>query len=175
MSADRAGDDFAAFAAAVSSRLLGAALLMTGDLGVAEDLVQETLLKVYRAWPRIRERDAAPSYAHRTLTRLAYRHAARWRLWRAGLSVEVPDVVAPVTASFELRAVVRDALRTVPPRQRQALVLRFYIGLSVAETAQAMQCAEGTVKSQTAAGLRHLGAALSSADAPVLSESRRKD
>ncbi|HLY33145.1 MAG TPA: SigE family RNA polymerase sigma factor [Jatrophihabitantaceae bacterium] len=159
---------FRSFVGEVSPRLLGAALLMTGDLGSAEDLVQESLLRVYRSWSRIDDPVAAPAYAYRTLTRLAWRRVGPLRAWRFSLSPSMADGVSlSDDLPWESREAVRAALATVPRRQRQTLVLRYYAGLSVDETARAMGCSTGSVKSQTSDGLRRMRSALVAADQDV--------
>jgi RNA polymerase sigma-70 factor (sigma-E family) len=157
---------FTVFVDTVSGRLTAAALLMAGDLGTAEDLVQETLLRVYQAWPRILDEAAAPAFAYRTLSRLAYRRLSGWRRWQRSLTDDPPERSAPGDQpGWESRRVVRDALTQLPLRQRQTLVLRFYASLSVTETAAAMNCSTGTVKSQTTDGLARLRSLLEDAHA----------
>jgi RNA polymerase sigma-70 factor (sigma-E family) len=134
-----------------------AARLLTGDWDSGRDLAQESFIKLYLAWPRLQEPAAAWAYLRRTMVRLHVRRRAR--RWNA----EVPTAVIPDQAST---IGMRDddglisALSTLPPRQRATLVLRFFLDLSVAETAKSMRCSAGTVKSQTAAGLSALRSAL---------------
>ncbi|HSJ19981.1 MAG TPA: SigE family RNA polymerase sigma factor [Nocardioidaceae bacterium] len=131
------------------ARLVGLLALYTGDRAVGEDLAQETLLRLHQHWPRVRDM-ASP---HAWLSSVGLNLARSWwrrrfaeqrahsRLRRAPLNVPSPepsDVVA-----------IRSAVAALPPRERAALVLRYYGGLSVAETAEALGCAEGTVKSLT--------------------------
>jgi RNA polymerase sigma-70 factor (sigma-E family) len=154
-------DDFARLG---SPRLLGAARLLLGDPQIAEDLTQETLIRVYRSWSSIRVDAAIDSYAYRTLVRLVHRRM------RGFDRREVPTAVVPEQVAEEVdggvdgdhRAPwVRACLLELPARQRATLVLRFYADLSVEDTATAMRCSPGTVKSQTAKGLRNLKALMS--------------
>jgi RNA polymerase sigma factor (sigma-70 family) len=109
---------------------------------------------------------AAPAYAYRTLNRLAWHRVGPLRIWRRSLLPVVVDSEAGTDddLSWESRAAVRQALGNVPPRQRQTLVLRYFVGLSVEDTARAMGCSPGSVKSQTSHGLRNMRAALTAAD-----------
>ena len=118
-----------------------------GDRELAEDLAQTALAKTYAAWARIDDRSAAPAYARRTLVNTA----ASWfrkKGWRNELpSDELPET--GVRPDPSTRPAVLEALRRLPPRQRAVVVLRYYEDLSVAETADALGCSTGTVKSQT--------------------------
>lgn len=152
---------FAEFVAARSPALFRTAYLMVGDHGLAQDLVQEALTKTYVAWPRLREVSKAEAYTRKAIT-TTYISWWRRKAWQAerprgdvpdgdhprGLLGHGPDVVD--------RAWLWQELRTLPPRQRTAIVLRYYEDLSEAQTAEAMGCAVGTVKSQVAQGLRRL-------------------
>lgn len=149
--------DFDEYVAAASPRLVRAARLLVGDSRTAEDLAQETLVQMYRHWQRIQPH-AVHAYAHRTLVRLAHRH-----IQRRPRHVELTDAVdqaAPGCDVPELVDEVRTALLTLPARQREALVLRYFLDLSITDTATAMGCDPGTVKSQCSKGLGHLREAL---------------
>jgi RNA polymerase sigma-70 factor (sigma-E family) len=130
---------------------------LTGDRHLAEDLVQATLFKIYLRWSRSGSWDAPVAYAQRTL----YTTFCSWRgrKWVAERPVEqVPDVAAPPSVGDS--AVVDEALRALPRRQRAVVIARFYDDLSVRQTADLLGIAEGTVKSQTARALDALRAAL---------------
>ncbi|SEE82573.1 SigE family RNA polymerase sigma factor [Jiangella alba] len=161
-------DGFDEFVAGWSGRLLRAAYLLTGDRGLAEDLLQDVYERLYVAWPRVADPAA---YAHRALTRQAMN---RWRT-RSRRPVEAAygaehdraDQRADAVDALHERAVVLTALRTLPARQRAVVVLRFFADLSEADTAAAMGCSIGTVKSQTARGLARLRTVL-----PVIDDTR---
>src|SRR6476469_6418643 len=143
--------EFSEFVHASWPSLYRTAYLLLGDRGLAEDPVQTALAKTYAAWSRVRTVEAAPGYARTTLVNTA----ASWfrrKSWRN----EHPTESLPET-SYEhdasARPTVLDALRALPPRQRAVIVLRFYEDLSVADTATALGCSEGTVKSQTSKAL----------------------
>lgn len=168
------GRDTAAFAEFVASRgraLHRAAYLMVGDDAQAQDLVQEALTKTYVAWPRLRDPRNAEAYCRKAITTTAISWFRR-KSWNNERPTErLPDTgagqVGPDASVPEQDAVWR-ALLAVPPRQRAALVLRFYEDLTEVQTAEAMGCAVGTVKSQVSAGLRKLRELLGD-DAELLS------
>jgi len=139
--------DFTEFVHASWPGLYRTAYLLVGDRELAEDLAQTALAKTYAAWARIDDRSAAPAYARRTLVNTA----ASWfrkKGWRNELpSDELPELGHATDPST--RPAVLEALRRLPPRQRSVVVLRYYEDLSVAETADALGCSTGTVKSQT--------------------------
>jgi RNA polymerase sigma-70 factor (sigma-E family) len=130
------------------------AYLMLGDRGEAEDLVQTALAKTYASWSRVRTVEAAPGYARAVLVNTA----ASWfrkKSWRNERPTErLPDLGHESDPSD--RPALIQALGALPPRQRAVVVLRYYEDLSVAETAAALGVTEGTVKSQTSAGLTKL-------------------
>lgn len=148
---------FDTFVRASSDRLLRTAYLLTGDRGHAEDLVQTALLRTARRWSSARRDPAA--YARRVVVNLA---KDRWRDLhrRPGEAPLEADVAIPVTDGVADRDQLLRAARALPEGQRAVLVLRFFDDLSVAETAAALGCTEGTVKSQTARALDRLRSAL---------------
>jgi RNA polymerase sigma-70 factor (sigma-E family) len=131
---------------------------MVGDVQLAQDLVQEALTKTYVAWPRLRDPRNAEAYCRKAITTTAISWFRR-KAWNNERPVDVvPDdatAAAPEGSFVEHDAVWR-AVQALPPRQRAALVLRYYEDLSEAQTADAMGCAVGTVKSQVSAGLAKL-------------------
>lgn len=157
-------DSFREFARNQAVLLRRCAYLLCGDWHLAEDLVQTTLVKLYGAWPRIQRTDRPVSYARTTLTRCWLDERRRaWRRVedRAADLPDHPDLAADPALHQEraaVRALLVDALAELPPGQRAVLVLRYFAGFSVAETAEALRCTEGTVKSQTSRGLAALRA-----------------
>jgi len=152
--ADRA--DFDGFVAARSRALLSAAWLLTGDRHRAEDLLQSALAKAYLAWQRIGE-GREEAYVRRVL---ATTYASWWRReWRGERpTATVPETVdaADPTGAVDLRLSLLAALDHLTRGQRAVVVLRYYCDLSEAETAEALGCSMGTVKSQAAKGLARL-------------------
>jgi RNA polymerase sigma-70 factor (sigma-E family) len=152
---DRA--DFAEFVAARSPALQRAAYLMVGDVALAQDLVQEALTKTYVAWPRLRDKGNAEAYTRKAITTTAIGWFRR-RSWKGEQATGwTPETaVAGHDDDVTRSEWLWQALMTLPARQRAAIVLRYYEDLTEAQTAEAMGCARGTVKSQVSAGLSKL-------------------
>jgi RNA polymerase sigma-70 factor (sigma-E family) len=144
---------FTDYFASRSSALRGTAYLLCGDWHRAEDIVQNTFVKLYRAWHRITALETLDAYTRRILVRTFLDENRRGFFFREKPTDQHPEVTAPSTGSAEDRLVLLRALTSIPPRQRAALVLRYWEDMSVEDTARAMGCTEGTVKSQTARGL----------------------
>ncbi len=133
------------------------AFMLSGDWHRADDHAQAAFVALHRNWRRIRDRGALDAWVRRTLVRTVIDESRRpWR--RERVTAEIPDTVGVSSASdaISTRHVLVEGLRSVPPRQRAVLVLRFLEGLDVAATAAALGCTEGTVKSQTSHGLAAL-------------------
>jgi len=149
------GADFDAFVASRYASLVRAAYVLTADRGRAEDLVQAALLRAYPVWRR-RPPDSPDAYVRTIMVRLAVRE---WK--RAGrrdvLVAEPPEAATP-SADVPLSVVLHDALTTLPRDARAVLVLRYLYGLSEEETADALGCARGTVKSRSSRALAALRA-----------------
>ena len=146
--------EFERFVDGCAGELLRTGYLIVWDLEEAEDLVQETLLRVARRWPRVRRMDQPVAYARRILVNLAIDDATRRsrRLREleppdgAPLEAQADEAAAGVFGAFDARAELLGALAVLPPRQRAVLVLRYFEDLSEAQTAQALDCSTGTVK-----------------------------
>ncbi|GAA5115962.1 SigE family RNA polymerase sigma factor [Alloalcanivorax gelatiniphagus] len=150
---------FDAFVRRSSDRLVRTAYLLCGDRGHAEDMAQTALLRTARRWPSARREPEA--YARRVVVNLA---KDRWRALRRRPD-EAPlehDVPIPVRDGVADRDQLLRAAQQLPAGQRAVLVLRYFDDLSVADTAAALGCSTGTVKSQTARALERLRAALTS-------------
>jgi RNA polymerase sigma-70 factor (sigma-E family) len=156
--------EFERFVDGCAGELLRTGYLITWDIGEAEDLVQETLLRVARRWPRVRLMDQRVAYARRILVYLAIDDSKR--RGRRRRELEQPDgaqleAIADETASgllgaVDARAEVLDALASLAPRQRVVLVLRYFEDLSEAQAADILGCSLGTVKSTTSRALARL-------------------
>jgi RNA polymerase sigma-70 factor (ECF subfamily) len=142
-------DAFEALAIGMSDRLYGTARLILRDTTRAEDAVQETLVRAWRMLPTLRDVERFDSWTYRLLVRACAdlgRQATRW-------SAEVRVIHAePSDPDDSLGLADRDQLqrgfRRLKPEQRAALVLRFYLGLSIPEVAEALGVPEGTAKSR---------------------------
>ena len=148
---------FVEFAQAARGRLRGTAYRWCGDWDQASDHVQEGLIRVYVAWPRLTRAGGEHGYARKAVVSAFLDHARR----RSSTEISVePDPDLPsgqdVSESVSARAALMAALTDLPPRQRACVVLRYFEDLSVAETAAALDCSEGTVKSQTSRALTSL-------------------
>ena len=157
--------EYTEFVHATWPSLYRTAYLLVGDHALAEDLVQTALAKTYASWGSVRELAAAPGFARTTLINTA----ASWfrrKSWRNELATEtLPEPAHDPDHSN--RPAVIGALRQLPPRQRAVIVLRYYEDLSVARTAEALGCSEGTVKSQTSDALTRLRTLLGDAVIPL--------
>lgn len=148
-------EDFTAFVAGSSHRLLRTAFLLTGDRGAAEDLLQVALERAYRRWPRVRGMASPEAYVRRALINAA---TDRWR-HRHGVIEEALDLdrlVADDTDVVAARDEVFRAVRLLPVGQRAVLVLRYFDDLTEVETADVLGCTVGTVKSQHARAIARL-------------------
>ena len=167
---DATGSEFAEFVAARSTALHRAAYLMVGEVSLAQDLVQEALTKTYVAWPRLRDKGNAEAYTRKAITTTAISWFRR-KAWSHELSSDRParSRLARATPTRSPRApgCGRPCME-LPVRQRAAIVLRYYEDLTEAQTAEAMGCAVGTVKSQVSAGLSKLRERLGDDDPDLL-------
>jgi len=156
--------------------LVRLAMVMTGDRAAAEDIVQDAFFGLYRRWDRLTDMTAPLAYLRVSVVngcRTALRRRSRFGLWSRPVTGEALDefavaagfgaqaglaesAEASVLLSEEQRAVAA-ALRKLPQRQREAVVLRYYLELSEEETAQVMGIARGTVKSATHRALAAVG------------------
>jgi RNA polymerase sigma-70 factor (sigma-E family) len=173
--ADRRRAEFERFVAESTQPLLRTAYLVAGDVADAEDLVQECLIKVARRWPRVRTMEHPRAYARRVLINLALDDSGG-RV-RRHAELELPDVVhdgadagsARELAAVDSRSELAQALAQLAPRQRAVLVLRYFEDLSEADTAAALGCSVGTVKSTASRALHRLQSTLT---APITKEPR---
>ncbi|GIJ08226.1 SigE family RNA polymerase sigma factor [Micromonospora andamanensis] len=155
-------EQFHSFVLSRRSGLVRTATLLTGgDAHLAEDLVQSTLTKLYVAWPAVQRADNIEGYLRRTLVNALTDERRRWWRRHERSVAELPDRSrAEAGSAGDLDDGLRAALRDLPPKMRAAVVFRYFYDLSVADTADALGCSEGTVKSQTARALDRLRAAL---------------
>lgn len=144
---------FTEWASGVQRHLLRAAVLLTGDLQTAEDLVQDALVKVAVRWERLAHENPT-GYARTIMVR---DNTSRWRRRRGReLPTATPHDLASVSSDPETALVVQQALARLTPKQRAVVVLRHFEDLSVDEVAAALRVGAGTVKSQNSAALARL-------------------
>jgi RNA polymerase sigma-70 factor (sigma-E family) len=146
--------------------LIRLAVVMLGDRAAAEDVVQEAFCGLYRRWHALADSERALSYVRSSVIngcRTALRRRVRQFTgpagdWPGGTAADRPGESAESAAliSEEHRQVLA-AIRRLPSRQREALVLRYYLDLDEAEIATSMRVSRGTVKSTTSRALAALG------------------
>lgn len=151
---------FDAFVAAYGAALQRTAYLLTGDHGAAEDLVQDTLVRVWSAWARVTRTDQPLAYVRRMLVNASisrWRTLSRCRL-RERLTDRPPEL--PVLDQPGVDTQLWSLVGRLPARQRAVVVLSYYEDLSENEVADLLGTTLGTVKSQRAKALRSLRARL---------------
>jgi RNA polymerase sigma-70 factor (sigma-E family) len=145
--------DYATFVKQAWAKYLRLSWLLTGDRHRAEDLLQDSLVKLYVRWPRVAVRGDPNAYLRRMLVNA---NVSRWRLGRRERLVgAVPERETPSVAGAEHED-LRQALLSLPARQRAVVVLRHYGDLSEREVAATLGCSVGTVKSQNARAMARL-------------------
>jgi RNA polymerase sigma-70 factor (sigma-E family) len=156
---------FSDFVRARRTHLRRIAYAVCGDWHQADDLVQTALVKLYAAWPRVRRDGREEAYVRRIIVR-AHVDETR-RPWRRERPAEAPpETAARAGVAPEERDALFEALQALPAMQRRTVLLRHWLGLSVAETAAELGIAEGTVKSHTSRALSALQGELASSDCP---------
>jgi RNA polymerase sigma-70 factor (sigma-E family) len=143
--------------------LVRLALLMVGDLATAEDVVQDAFERLHRGWRGLRQPSSSLAYVRSSVLngcRSVHRRAAVARKHQPELA-EPPDAGGPDAASAAAdRSEMAAALRSLPRRQREVLVLRYYLDLDVAEIAGTLRISPSGVRAATTRGLAALAKAL---------------
>ncbi|MCX4959032.1 SigE family RNA polymerase sigma factor [Streptomyces virginiae] len=151
-------DGFREFAAGRSGHLYrSACLLVGGDTHLAEDLVRETLGRMYLRWGRISRVDNPAAYAQTVLVRVFLTHQRRRSAGDRPVG-EFPEAGAPTPGSGDpaLRLTLLEALGRLEPKDRAVLVLRYWEDRSVEETADAMNAGSAAVRTRTSRALARL-------------------
>jgi RNA polymerase sigma-70 factor (sigma-E family) len=138
--------------------LVRLAVLLVRDVATAEEVVQDSFIAMHAAWRRLRDTEKALSYLRQSVvnrSRSVLRHRV---VVDKNAPKPAPDMPSAEQGAISLleRSAVISALRTLPPRQREALVLKFYADLSEAQIATTMGISRGAVKSHTARGVAAL-------------------
>ncbi len=152
--------DFREFVSARQGALRRTAYLLCGDWHTAQDLTQQTLAKLFVAWPRVRAVEAVDAYARQVLVR-TYIDESRKRRNTELATADIPDHGAE-GPEIETRLALMAALKQLSPRQRAVVALRFWDDMSVEATAEALGMKANTVKSDTARALAKLKGLLDS-------------
>ncbi|MFN0028765.1 MAG: RNA polymerase sigma factor [Acidimicrobiales bacterium] len=138
-------------------RVVGMLALATGDRRAAEDAAQEAFARAYQKWSMVSQTERPGAWVYVVAVRYARRVSGRERRISArGAAQLVDDAVADLAEARVDALTLQAALARLPVRQRLVVVLRYFAGLSTHETAAAMGCAPGTVKSALHAALRNL-------------------
>jgi len=149
---------------------------LTGDAGHAEDVAQAAFARAYASWGRVRRAGDPDAYVRRILIN---ENRKRFRKHRVpeDLHGDLAGTLAVQTAGEqqgpEERQALLDALNRLGPRQRAVVVLRYWLDLSEAETAAALNCSVGTVKSQASRALATLRRDASDRDGDTVEGGRR--
>src|SRR5690349_4260829 len=138
--------------------LVRLAVLLVRDVATAEEVVQDSFIAMHSAWRRLRDGDKALAYLRQSVvnrSRSVLRHRV---VVDRNAPKAVPDMPSAEQGALSLleRSAVMAALRTLPPRQREALVLKYYADLSEAQIASTMGISRGAVKTHTARGTASL-------------------
>jgi RNA polymerase sigma-70 factor (sigma-E family) len=162
-------EDFVAYVTGRLPQLRRVATQLAGDPHRGDDLVQQAITRLYTRWRRVSRTDNLDAYVYKILLRTFLdERRLRWasvRLRAGAADLEADAGRVHPAAAVEDRMLLRDALATLPPRQRAVLVLRFLVDRSVDEVARILDIAPGTVKRQTHDGLNALRRLLGDGDA----------
>jgi len=142
--------------------LVRLATFLVRDTATAEEVVQDAFINMHRGWHRLRDEENALAYLRQAVVnraRSVLRHRVIVERNAPKAMPDLPSAEDGAISMFERSAVIA-ALRDLPGRQREALILRYYADLSEAEIAAAMGISKGSVKSHTARGMMALRAAL---------------
>lgn len=170
MAVDSERERAAALCRRLQPSVFGALAFYCGSPEVAEDLTQETMLRVWKHWASVSEMERPDRWALRVAFNLA---KSGWRRRRVERAVAATRTVAPADPPDPNDAlVVRSAVAQLPARQRAAVVVRYFNDLSVADAAVVLGCAEGTVKSLTHQAVARLRELLD-VDVPAIKEDAR--
>ena len=163
---DAAAAEFSEFAHSRWPGLVRLGYAVTGDRDQAQDLAQTALANAYASWSRVRKADDPDAYLRRIVLN-AHLGSFRKRRVTERLTGYPPDMLAPVpdpAGQHGDRATVIAALGTLPRRQREVLVLRYWLDLTEAQVAATLGCSVGNVKSQTSRALSRLRGSAELAD-----------
>ncbi len=144
--------------------LVRLAAMLLGDREAAEDVVQDSFVAMHRGWRRLEDPDKGLAYLRQAVVNRSRSSLRRRAVARRHAPAPMPDAESAEGAAMTALEgqLVMAAVRHLPPRQREALVLRYYLDLSEAETARVMGCSRGAVKSHTSRAAAAVRAAMTS-------------
>jgi RNA polymerase sigma-70 factor (sigma-E family) len=174
-------ESFATFVRTRGEHHLRVAVLLTGSTADGEDLAQTSLVKLYRAWPRLDLATTSPDAYLRKIIMNTRRSwwQTRWR--QESPTASVPDRRDPAEGGGDpadrqaLGSLVRSALAALPRQQRAVLVLRYLEDLPETEVASLLRCSAGTVKTHAHRGLRALRGSLGDLGEFAVNETAGRD
>ena len=147
----------AEFCDEIRDRLVGSLTIYCGDRHVAEELAQDALVRAWERWDTVGSMASPEAWTYRTAFNLATswhrRRSAERRARRRLAARPAPEPIPP-----DVHGALRAAVLGLPPRQRAVITCRFFLDLSVDETAALLRCAPGTVKAATHQALAALRA-----------------
>jgi len=153
------GHDVESFVEAIRPRLVGSLTLYCGDRQAAEDLAQEALVRAWMKWRKVGRMNSPEAWTYRTAFNLATSWGRRGQAERRAVG-RLADRAASSASSASADPTdviaMADAVVSLAPRQRTAIICRYYLGLGVDEAADAMGCRSGTVKALTSQGISRL-------------------
>lgn len=156
-----ADSDVGWFLSSQQHRLSRLAVVLTGDVGLAEDLVQDSMVKIVAKWPKVRASDDPVAYASRVVINQWRDTGRRLSRQRTHVATFFDPVEGDSWGHAVLGRIVMDeALALLSVKQRAVLFLRFYEDRSVRDVAHVLGCSEGNVKSQTSYALKQLSKVL---------------
>lgn len=153
-------EDLSSFCAFEYERLVGMLGLYCGSREVAEELAQDTLVRVCADWEQVQKKDSPQAWTYRVAINLARSYFRRKSAERRALqrvAMSAPRNSASNEAQDNHAAPLRDEISRLPQRQRQVLLLRYYLDLSVRDSSVVLQCPESTIKTLTRRALQALG------------------
>lgn len=152
-----ADESYVEFVEARQATLRRIAYAVCRDDARAEDVLQEALVKLYLAWSRVQGTGREEAYARRIIVNADLDQRRRpWHRRRSAVPVELLDEPARTGPATEDRMELLAEVRALPPMQRRTVVLRYWLGMSVEETAEELSISTGTVKSHASRGLATL-------------------
>ena len=149
---------FEQFAATRLDAIVRFATVLTNDRALAEDVVQEVLIRAHRRWAQIENLDQPEAYVRRMIVNEFYSWRRKWARYLPRPAEELDRPVDDHAASIADRRTLLAEVAKLPRKQRAVLVLRYFDDLSEAETATIMRCSPGTVKSRSSRAIARLRA-----------------